>query len=764
MRLRSLVLTAVAVAVPAQAFTAWSGDHCNGDKGAKVACDGACHSFAAGRHSFNADFNVGLQSLAAFRLRMSYSMLNRCVALWTSTNCQGQRFNYSLSGAAGSQCTNVNTGTNILSFACWVGFLHQTVLISPPNKPSYDSKIYNAIPVKFYLFRAAIHRATCQNNRPVVNLKARNMSQSSPPPTALTLAPSDLSSGASQGLREALHANIDSLALLNDQLAVARGTEKRASDVLVSATAACEMAKLHVHEVEQRIATLSSSTQRIRNSLHTLSHFPFELLSLIFVWANTDDADDEYDERGLFPREINIERLKLPWRLGAVCSRWRTVVLRSPAVWSYIAIPEYGHSTVHFGPGKPIPLRNTDRSFFPHFKLLLQRSSRASLDVVICVGHVFGRPHRSYESLACDESKFIHDLLGVLSLHLGRIRTLHIDGRGYEPMRHDAIRQIAPEHLITSVQQKFVDLLRAPTPRLVDLRLRFPEDPQPFWHGFPETPLPMLLPQAPELRSLSVCHAPIALKGTHPGLPSLRQLKLDIHAMHGVALSDTLWATPALEELTLSIRNKLPVEDCPIQLPDLNALRVLIISTPATFELLEDGARYCPNLTSIALSGLSDMSFTPPLSRRLASLALSDCEDLETHVMLLRALENLEVVDLSHCTMQDDVFFAAFCDAETPMWPKLAVLRLWRVQMKTVDQDGILQFMRRRCSRENQARWKLTEKNPPADAYPRPLAVLHSDRTSVPMWVLVQIKSLFPDPEDSETQVAGPEHRASDSK
>ncbi|EJD39143.1 hypothetical protein AURDEDRAFT_171728 [Auricularia subglabra TFB-10046 SS5] len=101
-RVTSLVLATIVVAVPAQAFTAWSGDHCNGDKGATVACDGACRSFA-GRHSFNADYN------------------NRCVSLWTSTNCQGQRFNYTLSGAAGSQCVNVNTGTNILSAACYVG-------------------------------------------------------------------------------------------------------------------------------------------------------------------------------------------------------------------------------------------------------------------------------------------------------------------------------------------------------------------------------------------------------------------------------------------------------------------------------------------------------------------------------------------------------------------------------------------------------------------------------------------------------------------
>ncbi|EJD48696.1 hypothetical protein AURDEDRAFT_162151 [Auricularia subglabra TFB-10046 SS5] len=100
MRVSALIVAAVALAMPAQAFIAWSGDHCDGDQGNSVPCDGSCHSFA-GRHSF----------IAGFR--------NRCVSLYRESNCQGQRFNFSQAGAEGLQCTNVNTGTNILSFRCW---------------------------------------------------------------------------------------------------------------------------------------------------------------------------------------------------------------------------------------------------------------------------------------------------------------------------------------------------------------------------------------------------------------------------------------------------------------------------------------------------------------------------------------------------------------------------------------------------------------------------------------------------------------------
>ncbi|EJD44432.1 hypothetical protein AURDEDRAFT_166521 [Auricularia subglabra TFB-10046 SS5] len=39
-----------ALVVPAQAFIAWSGDHCDGSKGNDVACDDRCRQFAT-RHS-----------------------------------------------------------------------------------------------------------------------------------------------------------------------------------------------------------------------------------------------------------------------------------------------------------------------------------------------------------------------------------------------------------------------------------------------------------------------------------------------------------------------------------------------------------------------------------------------------------------------------------------------------------------------------------------------------------------------------------------
>ncbi|EJD36888.1 hypothetical protein AURDEDRAFT_174058 [Auricularia subglabra TFB-10046 SS5] len=86
MRVASLIVAAVAAAIPTHAFIAWSGSHCDGDKGATA-------EVARGETG--------------------------CVSMWTSTGCIGQRFNFT--NQQYMQCTNVNTGTNIQSFRCATG-------------------------------------------------------------------------------------------------------------------------------------------------------------------------------------------------------------------------------------------------------------------------------------------------------------------------------------------------------------------------------------------------------------------------------------------------------------------------------------------------------------------------------------------------------------------------------------------------------------------------------------------------------------------
>ncbi|EJD44450.1 hypothetical protein AURDEDRAFT_166540 [Auricularia subglabra TFB-10046 SS5] len=98
MRLASLSLAALLAAVPAHAFIAWSGNSCDGAQGNTVPCDASCRDFT-GRHSFNAQMGGG-----------------SCVSMYTAPGCNGARFNFT---GIGSQCINVNTGTDIRSFQCF---------------------------------------------------------------------------------------------------------------------------------------------------------------------------------------------------------------------------------------------------------------------------------------------------------------------------------------------------------------------------------------------------------------------------------------------------------------------------------------------------------------------------------------------------------------------------------------------------------------------------------------------------------------------
>ncbi|KAJ4472227.1 hypothetical protein J3R30DRAFT_1055860 [Lentinula aciculospora] len=106
MRFISLDVTTVFAAVVlfssltnvAADIIAWSGNACDGDEGANVACDGSCHSFV-NRHSFEV-----------------VASGTHCVTFFEGDGCTGEPFLFS--GEGGSECINVNTGTSIGSFSC----------------------------------------------------------------------------------------------------------------------------------------------------------------------------------------------------------------------------------------------------------------------------------------------------------------------------------------------------------------------------------------------------------------------------------------------------------------------------------------------------------------------------------------------------------------------------------------------------------------------------------------------------------------------
>lgn len=105
-----------------------SGNTCNEDTGADVACDGSCHSFA-NRHSFEVQSPMlntrGTQSLkikvhseSAFASTIHKVSTNdlHCVTAFLNADCDTLVAVYQNQG--NDNCVNVNTGTNVQSFRC----------------------------------------------------------------------------------------------------------------------------------------------------------------------------------------------------------------------------------------------------------------------------------------------------------------------------------------------------------------------------------------------------------------------------------------------------------------------------------------------------------------------------------------------------------------------------------------------------------------------------------------------------------------------
>ncbi|KAJ7263127.1 hypothetical protein B0H12DRAFT_1230978 [Mycena haematopus] len=91
---------------------AWSGNSCNGDEGANVACNGACIAFD-GRHSFE----VRLTRL--FLQTHNPQVVtggSHCVVMFEDDGCVGETFQFG--PETEGNCINVNTGTPIGSFTC----------------------------------------------------------------------------------------------------------------------------------------------------------------------------------------------------------------------------------------------------------------------------------------------------------------------------------------------------------------------------------------------------------------------------------------------------------------------------------------------------------------------------------------------------------------------------------------------------------------------------------------------------------------------
>ncbi|KAJ7623808.1 hypothetical protein FB45DRAFT_115733 [Roridomyces roridus] len=85
--------------------------------------------------------------------------------------------------------------------------------------------------------------------------------------------------------------------------------------------------RAHLKQLEDERSLLSDSLQKNISITSPLRRMPPEVLAEVFFWT----LPEEYKE----PAKID----QSPWVLGHICSRWRTIALSIPFLWSkfYIA-------------------------------------------------------------------------------------------------------------------------------------------------------------------------------------------------------------------------------------------------------------------------------------------------------------------------------------------------------------------------------------------------------------------------------------------
>lgn len=526
-------------------------------------------------------------------------------------------------------------------------------------------------------------------------------------------------------LRKRLRGNLEELYALVDDLPNAEEEEERA-------VAALARARLRVLTLRRRLEFLKSDSKAITLELNTIATFPPELLSMVFAFANTqNDFYAREGDRFLRPYRVDHDRVALPWRLGLVCRHWREAVLASPAAWNYIGISYKLHPV--FSPGAHGPYSSPLSSLYT----CLEHSGSVPLHVVIASNGGDGRGER-LDSDLMDDHGFFHPRFQVLQEHIHRIRSLHV--YGVTLLQRDP--RWYGSHV--TMYRGLLDLLRAPMASLVELRIHMyapkqnPPTSTDFWEGFPARPFPLLLPDAPKLRELSVEGAPVICRRPHPGLPSLKTLLYRLRSMFDVHLHDMLAIAPNLERLSLEVDEFLAVADpIPGGFQPAPQVKTLEIPSGQYFGLLADGARLLPNLSRLLLYDFDELVITPALARRLTRLDIVEQEDLHEHIGLLRQLTNVEHVEFGdNVTMRDDLFFAPFCDPDDPMWPKLRVIVFNAAELLSVDKDGVLAVLRAR----NFAR----DEGPARDGQVIPCPIEEIDAESLPEWVAMQVRAILP--------------------
>lgn len=455
----------------------------------------------------------------------------------------------------------------------------------------------------------------------------------------------------------------EDLDALNNRLAAAERAEAEAEQALELARAIREAAADDVSTLRSRRDAAAQQLDGIRQAYRRLfvPRLPADILQYIFeeVTYIPDRFRDEVQGGLCYNHQLAV----LPWTLAAVCRPWRVQALNQPRLWTYVSYPDK--------PSAEDAARHLLRT-----KLLLRRSSRAPLDLLIC-----------WHDCEYKDNSSAQKILALLSTQAARWRTMEL----WLPQG-----QCTKDDIVA---------FKGPLPTLESLRFLAADDVfeefSTFCEGF--------LPYAPKLRQLVFWPTAKAFRPcTAPVLSSLRHIRLWYNLSAETAWQLISAAAPSLEFLLVCVRaretNETPSP--PITLPNLTSLILLddtLVMTPH-LEMMR-----LPKLTSL---GLSSRLMRPQLGPFLTHVAPTvrtltlggTSMLLRPYLSTLKLLENIDTLVFDDFVLEVDFgynvadqFFGNDADVYGDLWPRLTSVTLsTRGKLDVGEGTGILSFIRAR--------------------------------------------------------------------
>ena len=423
---------------------------------------------------------------------------------------------------------------------------------------------------------------------------------------------------------------------------------------------------------------------------------PDEIMAEIFEFSRPAmaEATSNADEDVLHP---SISRALVPFRLGAVCRRWREITVTESTLWNYIAVPTLDNIT--YG--------SRAARLLEYIQLALIRSRSVPIDIVFGFLEDADRDHYSlliaalerarsrWRILAATFSGFgaAASLLGALHHSTPMLRTLQL---AYQVSRH-ASSVMAHDSLVENENT---------------------------------------LPDATQLQHLVLANVVISV----PMSTRLHTYWLSRWLLAGSSFWPTLSAMPNLRSLTIwtdyVLEGTQPGQ--PIMLEHLHTLQLMFGADHLGHALC--GCLKMPNLSTL-VQRAGDLRYTAPLFRQYAdslrTLHLQNrvliTDDGVDALLQLRAVHS---VGFTLCPVPRLLFECLVWRHGTAsvLWPRLEVLMLDGPVIEAGDAQPLVLFARERAHTDG-----------PQDQDGRPLwsrlEIRWSERTRLPEADLEQLRS-----------------------